>query len=185
MARGLKYIFDFMNPHPFIVHFPVAFLSVYCLLELVRIRYITSAVYWFYVKASMVIIGTAGAGAAYLTGEIAEELYGKTELVEIHSKFAKLSVIVFCVISAIYIVAWLSRLELLGKIENALKLNENSVYMFLKKALNYFAESFIMILPALVGLVCIVITGALGGALVYGPDIDPFVRIIYDLVMAR
>ena len=173
-----------MNPHPFIVHFPVAFLSVYCLLELVRIRYITSAFYWFYIKASMVIIGTVGAGAAYLSGEIAEELYGETQLVEIHSKFAKLSVVIFGLIAALYVISWLSRLELVQKLENYFGLNENRFYVFFRRIPNYLTDSFIMVLPALAGLVCIVITGALGGALVYGPDVDPAVRIIYDLVVS-
>ena len=32
------------------------------------------------------------------------------------------------------------------------------------------------------GRLLLEITGALGGAIVYGPDIDPFVRTIYDLL---
>ena len=172
-----------MNIHPFIVHFPVAFLSVYSLMELIRIHYITSTGYWFYIKASLVIIGTAGAGAAYLSGELAEELLGESELIEIHSRWAKLSVIIFGLIAGLYVIAWLSRLELLARIENSLNLNNSITYTMLKKILNYTVESFLMILPALAGLVCIVITGALGGAIVYGPDIDPFVRIIYSFLI--
>lgn len=170
-----------MNIHPFIVHFPVAFLSVYSLMELIRIRYITSAVYWFYIKASLVIIGTGGAAAAYLSGELAEELTGESQLIEIHSRWAKLSVIIFGLIAGLYVIAWLSRLELFARIENSLNLNNSITYTMLKKILNYTVESFLMILPALAGLACIVITGGLGGAIVYGPDIDPFVRIIYDI----
>jgi len=36
-------------------------------------------------------------------------------------------------------------------------------------------------LHALIGAVCLTITGALGGAMVYGPTSDPFVSFIYTL----
>lgn len=174
-----------MNIHPFIVHFPVAFLSVYSLMELVRIRFITSTAYWFYIKASLVIIGTLGAGAAYKSGDFAKELLNDPslhQLIEIHSKWAKLSTVLFGLIAALYAVAWLSRLEIINRIENYSKLNEVLIYAISKKIINYLVESFLMILPALIGLVAIVITGALGGVIVYGPDVDPFARIIYDLM---
>ena len=38
-----------------------------------------------------------------------------------------------------------------------------------------------MLLIALVGIVVITITGALGGAIVYGPEVDPIVSVIYHL----
>ena len=39
-----------------------------------------------------------------------------------------------------------------------------------------------VILLALVGLVCITITGGLGGTMVYGPNADPFFGVIYKLM---
>src|SRR3989344_5136632 len=105
-----------MNIHPIIVHFPIAFLSVYGVLELVRLRYITSAMYWFYIKASIVMIGAAMAGAAYLSGEIAEELVGESRLIEIHSQWAKMTVVIFGFIAVCYAIAWFSRLEIAGRI---------------------------------------------------------------------
>lgn len=171
-----------MNIHPFLVHFPIAFLSVYGLMELIRIRYITSASYWFYVKASLVIIGSMGAVAAYLSGEEAEELFGETRLVEIHSQWAEMATIIFGSIAVLYVIAWLFRLEIFNRFENLLNLNNLRVYVIIKRIISYLVGSFIMILPAFAGLVSIVITGALGGAIVYGPDIDLFVRFIYDAV---
>lgn len=165
-----------MNIHPFLVHFPIAFLSVYSLMELIRIRYIASASYWFYIKASLVIIGSAGAVAAYLSGEVAEELFGETRLVETHSQWAEMSTIIFGSIAILYAISWLSRLEIFSS------LNSVPAYTVIKRLINYLTDSFIMILPAFAGLISIVITGALGGAIVYGPDIDPFVRFIYDTV---
>ena len=43
-------------------------------------------------------------------------------------------------------------------------------------------ESFIVALAALAGLIAISITGALGGAIVYGPDVDPVVSLVYHLL---
>ena len=170
-----------MNVHPFIVHFPVALLSIYCL----RVRSLTSAPYWFYVKGSFVIIGASGAGAAYKSGEWAKELLGDNgleQLIETHARWAKLSTLLFGLIAILYIAAWISRSETLRKVEEWMGLNNLWLYTALKKTGNYLVDSFLMILPALIGLAGIVITGALGGAIVYGPDIDPFVRTIYDLL---
>ena len=172
-----------MNIHPFVVHFPVAFLSVYCLAELVRFRFIASKAYWFYIKATLAIIGGAGAVAAYLSGKLAGELVGKSPLIELHSKFGKASAILFGIIAALYAIAWLTRLDIVNRIEGSMNLKNLPAYSWLKKLVNYFVDSFLMVPPALVGLACIVITGALGGAIVFGPDVDPFVRIIYDLVV--
>jgi len=36
-------------------------------------------------------------------------------------------------------------------------------------------------LLALLGLVLIIITGGLGAAIVYGPNVDPFVNFIYSI----
>lgn len=172
-----------MNIHPFLVHFPIAFLSVYGFMELVRIKYITSAIYWFYIKASLVIIGSAGAVVAYLSGEAAEEFFGETRLIETHSQWAEIATIIFGSIAGLYVIVWLIRLEVFNRFENSLNLNNLQAYRIIKSTTNYVVNSFIMILPASVGLISIVITGALGGAIVYGPDIDPFVRFIYDMVM--
>lgn len=175
-----------MNIHPFLVHFPIAFLSVYSLAELVRFRFITSRIYWFYIKASFAIIGALGAGVAYKTGKIARDLLGEgglDQFVEIHSRWAKLSTVIFGFIAVLYALAWISRSETMGRIESHFKLGEIWIYTISKKAVNYLVNSAIMVVPAFVGLVSIVVTGALGGALVYGPDIDPFVRFIYDLIL--
>ena len=130
------------------------------------------------------MIGAAMAGAAYLSGEIAEELVGESRLIEIHSQWAKMTVVIFGFIAVCYAIAWFSRLEIAGRIEDSLKLKDVSAYIKVKKLINYLVGSSVMVLPALAGLACVLVTGALGGAIVYGPDVDPFVRIIYNLVFS-
>lgn len=41
----------------------------------------------------------------------------------------------------------------------------------------------IVALGAIYGSILLMITGALGGSMVFGPDIDPMVRIIYDFLV--
>jgi len=53
------------------------------------------------------------------------------------------------------------------------------------RIINATIESPLLAIPALIGLAAIVVTGALGAAIVYGPDIDPFVKIIYSLTGQR
>ncbi|MEK7110290.1 MAG: hypothetical protein AAB759_00205 [Patescibacteria group bacterium] len=39
-----------MNIHPAFVHFPIALLTIYAVLELARFRFFTARPYWFHLK---------------------------------------------------------------------------------------------------------------------------------------
>jgi len=41
----------------------------------------------------------------------------------------------------------------------------------------------VAIVLALAGLVAITVTGGLGGAIVYGPDADPFFKLVYHFIV--
>jgi hypothetical protein len=90
-------------------------------------------------------------------------------LVEIHSNWATASVWIFGVLSLVYLAAWLHR-------EGVLK---HAVGSWCERALSLWFTPVV----ALAGLAAITITGALGGAIVYGPDVDPAVKFIYSLVV--
>ena len=53
---------------------------------------------------------------------------------------------------------------------------------FLDVLATFITLPFVSALASALGLVAVTITGALGGALVYGPDVDPFVSLIYRLL---
>jgi len=57
-----------MNVHPIFVHFPIALLTIYALLELIQFKKVTSWNPWFYIKASFVVFGAIGTYAALFTG---------------------------------------------------------------------------------------------------------------------
>lgn len=59
-----------MDIHPVTVHFPIALLTVYGLMELVWSKRLKKEQAWFYVKASFLILGVISAYAALSTGRL-------------------------------------------------------------------------------------------------------------------
>ncbi len=169
-----------MNIHPIFVHFPIALMTVYAIAELIRFKKLTQTAYWFYVKAILVIAGTLSAFLALNTGEGAEDLIDRSlrPLMNMHATFASASTWIFGIMSVLYLISWISRSEFSQKI-SASKVG----WVWDKKVFwaNRILNSSLMIILALAGLIAITITGALGGAIVYGPEVDPIVSSIYHL----
>jgi uncharacterized membrane protein len=171
-----------MNIHPIFVHFPIALLTVYAVLELVRFNKITSQIYWFYVKASILFAGALGAFAALSTGDGAEQTIAKElrPLVEIHSTFAAISTWIFLFIGLVYIVLWINKTDWNQQLFDG---RFSKIWGTLLNSATKMYESPFIIILAFLGLLSITMTGALGGAIVYGPNIDPVVSFFYHLVM--
>jgi uncharacterized membrane protein len=144
--------------HPIIVHFPIALLTVYAVLELVRFKKVTSQPYWFYVKAVLVILGSLGSLAAFMTGPEGDGAL--PPIVAMHARFATTTVILFLIISMSYLLTWCKP----------------------TRVTSFVLRPYIIIPLALAGLVCITITGGLGGAIVYGTHFDPFMAPIFKLL---
>ena len=177
-----------MNIHTIIVHFPIAFLAAYSLLELLAFKRLRQKIYWFYIKATLVIFGAAGAAAALLTGDMAEELVegdrSMRQILHLHETFAKASLLIFSFIAVLYAVVWLYK-----ELEPVFSAGELSIishaFILPVKVSRFVLESPIVILLALAGLACITITGGLGGVMVHGPDADPFFRPIYHFLLQK
>ncbi|MES2213932.1 MAG: DUF2231 domain-containing protein [Patescibacteria group bacterium] len=146
-----------MNIHPIIVHFPVALLSLYAVLELVRFRKVMEKPYWFYIKGALVIFGSLGSLAAYATGP---EGKPAPRILEMHATFATATLFIFAVIAFSYLFQWC-------------KPNKYSAFIH---------RSYIIIPLAVIGLICVTVTGALGGAMVYGTHFDPFMAPIFKIL---
>lgn len=172
-----------MDLHPIIVHFPIALLTVYGLMELIRVKILLKSESWFYVKASFVIIGVIGAFASLSSGDAAaHQLADQTlrQLIGVHEGAAGTATTLFTILGVTYLLTWLDkhfRTKITkmfeGKIEKPWK------YLIILK--NFIYKTPIMWLLAIAGLVAITITGALGGAIVYGPNADPIITIVYNL----
>lgn len=160
------------NVHPLVVHFPVALLTIYTLFEIARLPFLTRQPWYFHVKAVMLFIGSLGTFVAMQTGEWAEQGFRGTPtmaLVELHSAYATATAWVYAVLAVAYLAAWLR----MGNVRLG------GVPAFLDRVL---FRSWILVPASVVGLVLLTITGALGGALVYGGDVDPVVSFIYNLL---
>ncbi len=173
-----------MNIHPVVVHFPVALLTIYALMELIRFNKVKSQPYWFYVKALFLMIGGLGALAARQTGEWAAEGVDRSSdtagILNMHENFANATTLIFGTLAVGYLIIWLNR-------ENIFKFFNNNqtlikIWNFILPIAKVLIETKLVILLAFAGLACVTITGGLGGIMVYGPDADPFFGFIYKLI---
>lgn len=170
-----------MDLHPLFVHFPIAFLAAYTVFELIRWKKLLDKVYWFYIKAIMLIIGVVGAFIALGTGNNAAEALrsgSQHALVRTHSFWAYTSTYIFAFLALCYILVWLNK-------EDVVKSNKfHKMWFNILNITSYVLNRWPIIILAMIGLISIMITGALGASLVYGPDIDFVVSFIYHLFYA-
>ncbi len=168
-----------MNFHPIIVHFPIALLSLYCVMEFIRFKKISAREFWFYTKAILVILGSASTVPAILAGKAVERNFPDQRfLIRIHSSWAEGTTLLFGLIAFCYLVAVLNRNNLFNiKLGGPL----NSLWQLATKLEKIILETKLVFLVALAGLIAITITGALGGIVVYGQNLDPFTNIIYGI----
>lgn len=169
-----------INIHPIFVHFPIALLTLYAIFEIVRLPVLMRQQWWFPVKAAFLFMGFLGGLASFQTGEWAEGAYRETStmnLVELHSTFAEVTLWVYGVLAAVYLIEWLHR----GNVPSRLPDGLQKIWGVLRAIERALFQAPFLILGSVAGLVLITITGALGGAITYGPDIDPVVSIIYHV----
>ena len=162
-----------MNIHPLFVHFPIGLLVCYSLLEIACLLFpvIRRSSWSFSVRVFLALFGILWAVPTIITGLLAKELVtvpgSPSPVLALHQTFALSTVATYAVAALAYLIAvW-------GK----KTMKTEGVY----RAAERFIASPLASLFALSGMVLITITGGLGAAMVYGPDIDPFVKFIYSL----
>ncbi|MCR4323099.1 MAG: hypothetical protein NUV61_03350 [Candidatus Azambacteria bacterium] len=166
-----------MNIHPLFVHFPIGLLVLYAILEILPLTRWYPQAPWNAIKTILVVVGALGAVIASGTGELAEKLLEDKSLkglIEVHSSFAVISTFIFGTLAYSHFIRWISQHHHI--FEGRLR-----PLSFLGYIADIIAKRWIQVMLALIGLTAITITGALGAAIVYGPDADPIVKIIYSL----
>ncbi len=162
-----------MNIHPMFVHFPVALFTLYCILEILRFKKLTGQVYWFYLKATFVIIGFAVSLPTIITGIMAKEVYPGSspyKVILVHETFAITTTVVFGIIAFFYVVGWMRR-------------NGKNIWPSVVVWEKRITEGGLGIFLALIGLALVGTTAALGGLLAYGPENDPISGFLYNLIV--
>lgn len=156
------------------MHFPVALLTLYALMEILRVSSITKNTWYTPVKKAFLFIGVLSSWAALQSGELAEDLFRNSHaLIERHAQFGSITTWIFGILAGAYITELLLSKSILSKYP--------VVSNFLKKLTKLILS--VAPLLAVVGLIAITITGALGGAISRGPDVDPIARFFYDLLV--
>ncbi len=167
-----------MNIHTILVHFPIALLSLYTLMELIRWRQISELHSWFYIKLFLVVIGSGFSVLAYLSGHFAEQIIGETPLIQMHENFAKITIIIYGLIALFYLIKWLEKDRLVYFMSGSFL---KKTWLILLHAEELYTYGWIQVIIALLGLTALSITGALGIAIAYNPNVNPVVKFVYSL----
>jgi len=171
-----------MDLHPLFVHFPIALLTLYSFLEVIR-RF-TKSEHWVQVRAVLVIAGTIGAFVSLSTGERAGQLFGDRtlhDILEAHAIAANATTWIYAVLAVSYLILWLqlttTHPPLLQRILGKARLGE-------PLAAKVLGTPVAPVL-AVLGFLGLSLTGALGAMLVYGPQFDPVTSLVYNLLFGR
>lgn len=165
-----------MNLHPIIVHFPIAFLVIWSLCEILPVSVWFKSVNWQPVKNFLVIVGFLGGWISQMTGEQAEHLVGGGRLVETHSFFAGASMVFFGIFAFEVVIIFLKNRY------NNLYVKLGVITKIIDWALNLVQNRAFRFLLAVLGLIAIFVTGLLGGVLVYGPTADPLAPYVLKIL---
>lgn len=174
-----------MNFHAMLVHFPLALLIVYSLLELLRFKFITRSSNWFYTKATFLVIGVISAYPALSTGGLLEHSpkYDRA-LVHLHESFASASTNFYLVIAIVYVLAAIYRSAAFREKLIAMKLIPASLlrpFNALINICNNIVKSPLFVILPIIGITLFTITGGLGGVLASGVGVDPIADFVYYL----
>lgn len=177
--------------HPIIVHIPVAFFTVYALLEIVTaffVRLNTKTI--FYIKCFLVFAGMIGVSGALATGEVASYLNRDSvpqSILHAHEAWAEFTAGFFWIPIIIYVAIILNyeRSYFEAKIVSWFGQQKfiTTIFNVSKKLSSFFeTKRWLLALIAMVGLIAVTVTGALGGAIVYSPNADPFIETVISLL---
>jgi len=168
-----------MNIHPLFVHFPIALLSIYGFFEVIRIKAWQNTTWIRPLKTVLIVVGVTFAYISLSTGEVAEHALkdrSLRDLVEKHSFFADVTTYLFLFPAISYLFEGILTTSFANKIPEVIK--KIMIWYNIK-----IMATPLKIILAILGVIAVFITGALGGAIVYGPDTDPFVSFIYNVLL--
>lgn len=167
--------------HPILVHFPIAILAVYSLIKVLPWGRWFPKVAWHDIERALLVFGLLGAFAALGTGENAEHLTKPNHnLVEWHSFFAGFTTWLYAALlvgEAAHIVN--SRFSAALSVARGFFAVVSKGSRLLDKI---FTHSFFSRFIALVAFVTLLVTGLLGGVMVYGTTADPLAPFVLKLL---
>ena len=167
-----------MNIHPVLVHFPIALLTFYSIFECFRFRKLIESREWFYIKATFLFLGGLGALASAATGDYGKHLYpAARSIIGVHENFAIATIAVFGILALIYMGTFIDYLFGTSIRQSAYA----GAWESIMEVGRPLFTAPLLISMAIVGLVLLLVTGALGGSVVYGVASDPMTQLVNQL----
>ncbi len=171
-----------MNLHPLLVHFPIALLSLYALIECASYIFFRRHEKLVLIKGVLVIFGAITTLPTILFGMYAEEMLGEQEVIheviETHEAFAIITFLIFAILASAYALR-LSH-------GTAFKLFVISRWILFKKIYDikyalalHMTDGWFAPVVAAIGFISLVITGALGAIITRGPEADIITSFVY------
>jgi uncharacterized membrane protein len=161
-----------LNIHPAIVHIPIGILCLYSLLEIFSVKKLRAKSDWLLVKYVLVTAGFIGAVLALISGNMAAQGLRESLIIERHAFFAWATTWVYGFIFLVYSLNYISRFNW-------------EINRYYKRQVSYLINSGMLAVLALLGLGLITITGALGGAMLYGRQSDPIISLVYRIFVSQ
>lgn len=174
-----------MNIHPLIVHFPVALLVVYTFLEVLSVHPACNGARVRFTRGLLAVFGALAALVALPTGEVAEHMIEASQgqqlapLVETHAMWATVAAWIFIVLGAAYLVQFAK--EEWGWPKATWPQWMQKISLLKQRVATCLLRTYIRVPLAIVGFVALSVAGALGAAIVHGPDADFMVSFVYGL----
>lgn len=179
-----------MNIHPLFVHFPIGLLVVYSVLEIIAYAWpsIRRQSWLFPVNAFLLFVGVLGALVALVTGGIAEDIIRHTNpnafILKVHSPIAGVTTLLYVILAAAYLIRLFDRKgwgnRMVGMVNPFIR-----IWSFKKYVAHLILDTWLLLVLALLALIGMTVTGALGAAIVYGPNADSFISFVYHLFWAQ
>lgn len=170
-----------MDVHPLFVHFPIALLFVWSLIEISQVHRWIKSVDWKSAKGVLLTVGTVGAYFAKETGEIARDQVTKiSPTLAWHETFAKTTfALYFLFLVEIILTVCISQI----------KNRKISIPHWTHDLMSLY-QKIIGFLPirlplVVIALTVLTVTGVLGGTLVYGNSADPIAPYVLSILGIR
>lgn len=168
-----------MDLHPLFVHFPIALLTLYAVLEILRPW--TRGHAWQTTRSLLVIVGTLSAFVSLSTGEDAEHAYRNAAMLnvlEMHSLIATITTWCFACIAVCYAIELPIVIRILDRSPSWMR----RALAIVRQCATTILTTPIVTILAILATLGLMLVGALGGILVYGPDFDPVTSLVYNLI---
>lgn len=177
-----------MDIHPIVVHFPVALLSAFTAIQVLPPKKILQSNALFTLSSFLLLTGGISALIARQTGDLAAHQLGENALIRAHESWATAATGIYGILCVLYLVIILEKLLIVPAYANnriVKYITSHTWFSPIHTRLLQVIELRIAAIASYIGFITLTVTGALGGAIVYGPDTDPIVKFIYTIIIGN